>query len=102
MDEVIRNLQLAPLKPSRIPKFTVKADRDSQQAPVNSSMAPISNSLKLIDKLLSMNQMAPKLEELQVKARIKVKNTWQLQDRLLLKYSKLYVPNSPLMPEMLL
>jgi hypothetical protein len=63
-------------------------------------MTPISNSLELIDKLLSTNWIALELEELRAKARAEVEDTWQLQDGLLLKHGKLYMPDSSLIPEM--
>ena len=101
-DEIVRNLQLASLEPSGVPKVTVEAAQDPPQAPADPLMIPISNSLELIDKLLSVNQMALELEKLRVKARAEVEDTWQLQDGLLLRHGKLYVPDGPLMPEMLL
>jgi hypothetical protein len=58
------------------------------------------NSIHLIDKLLSENRESPKLEELRAKARNEKEDTWQLQNSLLLRYRKLYMPDSILMPEM--
>src|SRR5579862_4436921 len=99
-DEVVRDLQLAPLEPFGGSQSTVKAARDPPQALADPLMTPVSNGLELIDKLLNANRTAPELEELQVKARTEVEDTWQLRDGLLLRYGKLYVPDSPLTPEM--
>src|SRR5579862_7276977 len=92
-DEVVRDLQLAPLEPSGGSQGTIKAARDPPQALANPLMTPVSNGLELIDKLLNANRTAPELEELQVKARTEVEDTWQLRDGLLLRYGKLYVPD---------
>ena len=99
-DEVVQDLQLTPLEPSGIPKVIVKTAQDLPQVIADPHMTLISNSLELIDKLLSANRMAPELEKLQVKAGAEVKDTWQLQDGLLLKHGKLYVLDGPFTPEM--
>src|SRR5579862_7667212 len=75
-DEVVQDLQLTPLEPSGIPKVIVKTAQDLPQVIADPHMTLISNSLELIDKLLSANRMAPELEKLQVKAGAEVKDTW--------------------------
>jgi hypothetical protein len=79
--------------------------RDLQLAPIDGFMSPAQeettyDSICLMDKLLSENRESPELEELWAKARNEKEDTWQLQDGLLLRYRKLYVPDSILTPEM--
>jgi hypothetical protein len=51
-------------------------------------------------RLLVANQVAPELEELQVKTCNETDTLWKLRDGLLLQDSKLYIPDGQLMPEM--
>jgi len=79
--------------------------RDLQLAPIDGFMSPAQeettyDSIRLMDKLLSENRESPTLEELRAKAKNEKEDTWQLQDGLLLRYGKLYVPDSMLTPEM--
>jgi hypothetical protein len=77
-DEVIHDLQLAPIDGSP-PENETEYD-----------------SIQLVDKLLSDNRTSLELEELRAKATKEQEDTWQLQNGLLLRYGKLYVPNTML------
>jgi transposase InsO family protein len=83
-DNVVRDLQLAPIE-----AFVSPAQEETQY-----------DSIQLVDKLLSENRESPELEELRNKARNEKEGTWTLQDGLLLRYGKLFVPNSMMTPEM--
>jgi hypothetical protein len=83
-NNIVRDLQLAPIK-----AFVSPAQEETQY-----------DSIQLVDKLLSENRELPELEELRNKARNEKEGTWILQDGLLLRYGKLFVPNSIMMPEM--
>jgi hypothetical protein len=58
------------------------------------------DSLQLLDKILIANRTSPDLAELYTKAEFEQEQTWQLRDGLLLRYGKLYVPDSMLTDEM--
>jgi transposase InsO family protein len=81
-DEVIEDLQLAPI-----------------QATSLYSIGNSPDSIELVDRLLVANRAAPELEELRVKARTEADTLWKLRDGLLLRDGKLYVPDGQLTPE---
>ena len=58
------------------------------------------DSIQLVDKILASNREAPELQELRQKAQTEKEDTWQLQDGLLLRLGKLYVPDTMLTPQM--
>ena len=60
------------------------------------------NNIHLVEKLLESNRSSLDLQEAQIKAQNKKESTWELRDRLLLRYKKLYVPNCMLTEQMLL
>ena len=49
------------------------------------------DSIQIVDRILAENRSCKDLEDLQVKARAEVEETWQIRDGLLLCYGKLYV-----------
>jgi hypothetical protein len=73
-------LQLALLEP------------EPEQEPNNSSYQGIVlDSIKLVERLVETNRTDPNLQDMQAKAQSKQEETWQLKDKLLLRYNKLYV-----------
>jgi transposase InsO family protein len=82
--EVVQDLQLAPIEIPLSPYNTEEG----------------SNSIELMDKLLAANRTSLELEELRAKAKNEKEGTWQLRDGLLLRYGKLYVPDSQLTDRM--
>jgi hypothetical protein len=96
-DQVIATYRTQILLPRD--KITKEVVQDLQLAPVEDSTDLYQDkegytSIELMDKLLHENRTSPKLEELRIKAKSEKEDTWQLRDGLLLRYGKLYVPDS--------
>ncbi len=80
---ILKELQLAPIKTQEPPLEPV--------APELVVLKQAYYSIRLIDRILQDNCVSPDLAELRTKAQYETKGTQELQDGLLLYYSKLYV-----------
>ena len=65
-NEIIQDLQLIPVEYTVISQPIVSPYKDSARY----------DSIKLVDRLLAMNQTSLKLKELQIKAKTEGENTW--------------------------
>ena len=87
---VVKDLQLAPIETAPEQELEPTADFTSQPY----------DSIQLLDKILIANRTSPDLAKLRTKAEFEQEKTWQLRDGLLLRYGKLYVPDSMLTDDM--
>jgi hypothetical protein len=94
-DEVVQDLELAPVEPAVSHELSTNLPQEKTRR-----VGTEYTSIELMDKLLSANRTFSELEELRAKAKNEKQGTWQLRDGLLLRYGKLYVPDSQLTPEM--
>ena len=87
---IVKDLQLALIETAPEQELELIANFTSQPY----------NSIQLLDKILIANRTSPDLAELYTKAEFEQEKTQQLKDSLLLRYGKLYVPDSMLIDEM--
>jgi hypothetical protein len=99
---VVQDLQLAPIEP--IPELEQELELALTQEleATTDFTSQLYDSIQLLDKILNANRTSPDLVELCTKAKFEQEKTWQLKDSLLLRYGKLYVPDSMLTDKMLL
>jgi len=100
---VVKDLQLAPVEPAPEQEpAPIKPVQEQELEPTADFTSQPYDSIQLLDKILIANRTSPDLAELRTKAEFEQEKTWQLKDSLLLRYRKLYMPDSMLINEMLL